>query len=55
MERINSLCNQLERESDGYHCRVKDFKKKINNLQAEVEDKQNMIEKIKGEFKIREK
>lgn len=41
MTRINSLCDQLNRESEAYHARAKDFGNKISKLQAEIDDKQN--------------
>ena len=34
ISRINALCDQLHRESEGYHARAKDFANKIRGLES---------------------
>ena len=45
MSRINDLCDKAHRDSEGYHSRAKDFQRKIGVLEAEINDKQNHIDK----------
>jgi len=47
MARINEITNKSLSESEGYHTRVKEFRSKIGKLEAEINDKQNLIEKNK--------
>ena len=43
MARINDLCDKSYRDSEGYHARVREFQQKISGLEAEINDKQNII------------
>lgn len=55
MARINELSDRALRESEGYHNRAKEFRSKIGNLEAEVNDKQNTLDRNRREAEIREK
>lgn len=55
MARINDLCDKSLRESEAYHTRAKEFKRKISSLESEVNDKQNIIDKNTREAEGREK
>lgn len=55
MARINELTDRLNRDAEGYHSRAKDFQHKLGKLENEVNDKQSMLDLVKGAADIREK
>ena len=51
--RINDLADKSLRDSDSYHERAKEFRSKISSLEAEINDRQNVLDKNRREAEIR--
>lgn len=55
MARINDLTDRLNRDAEGYHGRAKDYQSKLSRMENEVNDKQSMLDLLKGAADLREK